>query len=418
MSSFIFATGIECSYPTVPEADGKPRRVDELEACGHYKHWRQDFDLVKELGIDFLRFGGPYYRMHLGPGRYDWSFLDETLPVLRDLGITPILDLCHFGVPDWIGNFQNEDWPPFFAEFALAAVQRYPWVKWITPVNEIYIAALYSAEYGYWNEALKSHTGFVRALCNLCKANVLAMNAITGARKDIRFVQSESTQYFHARTPESLERTYFLNERRFLALDLSYAFPITANMYRYLMDNGMRSSEYDWFQQQRMKEHCVMGNDYYARNEHVVEDLPKTGEDHNPKDSENRLGSQGLRGIGTNLGYYPIAKQYFERYRLPLMHTETNMEEPNAVYWLWQNWSSVVRLREDDLPVIGFTWYSLTDQIDWDTALTKNDHKVNPLGLCDLSRNLRDVGRAYKSLVANWKDGMPSEVSAARLSRW
>ena len=29
-----------------------------------------------------------------------------------------IVDLCHFGVPDWIGNFQNSDWPKLFAEYA------------------------------------------------------------------------------------------------------------------------------------------------------------------------------------------------------------------------------------------------------------------------------------------------------------
>jgi hypothetical protein len=30
------------------------------------------------MGIEHLRYGPPYYRCHLGPGRYDWSFADET----------------------------------------------------------------------------------------------------------------------------------------------------------------------------------------------------------------------------------------------------------------------------------------------------------------------------------------------------
>jgi hypothetical protein len=37
---------------------------------------------------------------------------------MRRLHIQPILDLCHFGVPDWLGNFQNEDFAPYFAEYA------------------------------------------------------------------------------------------------------------------------------------------------------------------------------------------------------------------------------------------------------------------------------------------------------------
>ena len=40
-----------------------------------------DFRLVQELGVDYLRYGPPYYRTHLGPGRYDWAFADETAAV-------------------------------------------------------------------------------------------------------------------------------------------------------------------------------------------------------------------------------------------------------------------------------------------------------------------------------------------------
>lgn len=39
---FMFATGIENSYPTISLSDGKTLRVDEMEKCGHYKHWQED----------------------------------------------------------------------------------------------------------------------------------------------------------------------------------------------------------------------------------------------------------------------------------------------------------------------------------------------------------------------------------------
>src|SRR4051812_40702842 len=117
---FMFATGIENSYPTISLPNGKTKRVDEMEKTGHYRHWRKDFRLVKDLGIEFLRYGPPYHLTHLAAGRYDWSFADETFEALQELGITPIVDLCHFGVPDWIGNFQNSEWPLLFAEYARA----------------------------------------------------------------------------------------------------------------------------------------------------------------------------------------------------------------------------------------------------------------------------------------------------------
>lgn len=104
-NNFMFCTGIENSYPTIQLPNGSTKRVDEMEKAGHYKFWETDFELVKEMGIEFLRYGPPYYRCHVAPGSYDWSFTDETFNRLKSLGISPIVDLCHFGVPDWLGNF-------------------------------------------------------------------------------------------------------------------------------------------------------------------------------------------------------------------------------------------------------------------------------------------------------------------------
>ncbi len=190
---FIFATGIECSYPTITGRNGKRRRIDEMEKCFHYQRWRDDLNLVREIGIRHLRYGPPYYRMHLGPGRYDWSFSDEVFAEMRRLEIEPIVDLCHFGVPDWIENFQNPEWPAHFVEYARAFARRYPWVRCYTPVNEIFVGAKLSALDGFWNEQLHTEEGFVTALKHMCRANLLAMADILRERSDALFIQSEST---------------------------------------------------------------------------------------------------------------------------------------------------------------------------------------------------------------------------------
>src|SRR5947209_4986717 len=171
MSGFMFATGIENSSPTIEGGV----RIDEMEKCGHYKHWKEDLALVRELDIHYLRWGPALYRTFLGPGQIDWSWVDDVLSEMARLEIQPILDLCHFGVPNWLGNFQNEDFAYYFAEYAGAFAQRYPHLKYWTPVNEILITTLFSAKYGWWNERLTSDKAFVRATINVCRANLLAM---------------------------------------------------------------------------------------------------------------------------------------------------------------------------------------------------------------------------------------------------
>jgi beta-glucosidase/6-phospho-beta-glucosidase/beta-galactosidase len=93
------------------------------------------------------------------------------------------------------------------------------------------------------------------------------------------------------------------------------------------------------------------------------------------------------------------------------MHTETNNTEPDAVTWLYKQWANVHRLKQDGVPIVGFTWYSLQDQVDWDTGLRENNGTVDALGLCDLNRNIRPVGYAYKKLIEQWKPALSVESS-------
>ena len=69
-----------------------------------------------------------------------------------------------------------------------------------------------------------------------------------------------------------------------------------------------------------------------------------------------------------------------------------------------------LRVRNSGVPIVGFTWYSLTDQVDWDSALRESRTATStPLGLYDLDRNIRPVGLAYKQLVQKWRKVLPTQ---------
>ena len=296
--NFLFATGIECSDPTID--NGRVRR-DELEECGHYEHWRDDLALVKDLGLKVLRYGLPLHRTFLGPDRYDWSFADEVMREMRRLDITPILDLMHFGVPDWLGDFQNPELPTHFAAYAAAVAERYTWVRYWTPVNEIYVTARASAKDGLWNEQLKTDLGFVTALKHTAAASILATHEIARRCPNVVIVQSESAEYTHEARAVPSPQIRLENQLRLLSLDLLYAHTPDADVYRYVMDNGMTREEYDWFMAGEPPGYQVMGNDYYGRNEHIV------------------LPDGGLCQAEDVAGWYHITKQYYDRYKKPVM---------------------------------------------------------------------------------------------------
>jgi beta-glucosidase/6-phospho-beta-glucosidase/beta-galactosidase len=378
---FMFATGIECSYPTLE--DGR-WRMDQMAACGHYRHWRTDLQLVRDLGLRYLRYGPPLHLINRGPGQYDWAFLDEVSAEMQRLGIVPIMDLCHFGLPNWLQNFQNPEVPQALADYARAFARRYPWVRFYTPVNEMYVCAKLSALEGLWNEQCRDERAFVTTVRHLAKASVLMMQAITAERPDAVFVNSESGEFYQPCCPDPEIRRIaaFENERRFLPLDFLYARPVHEDTRAYLRQHGMPDDEYVWFMEQDVRRRSILGVDYYEWNEKLIDSTSQA------------------QALGELFGWYAIAGQYYERYRRPMMHTETNrMDARDGPRWLWRQWHNVELIRQAGVPVVGFTWYSLTDQVDWDIALREPLGNVNPVGLFDLNRDPRMVGLAYQHLV-------------------
>lgn len=375
----MFATGIENSYPTLPTG----RRVDQMEKCGHYERWEEDFALVRELGINALRYGPPYYRTHTGPGRFDWSSADEPMHRLRALGIEVIADLCHFGVPDWLSGFQDPAFPVLFAEYAGAFARRYPWVRHFTPVNEIFVCASFSALRGWWNECLASDEAFVRAMRNLCMAHELAVEAILAERPDAIIVQGESMEHFEPAARGAHHHAEHWNAIKHLSLDLTMGHELPHGMAAFLNRNGVTSNDLSFFRERRAVGQRWLGMDYYPSCEHRV----------------FGSGSQTTNHKGA-MGFRALAARYYDRYRVPLFHCETNRVSRFAVDWLHQQWSDIRALRASGIPVMGFTWYSLTDQMDWQYALRVERNDVHPVGLFDLRRRMRPVGAAYREIIA------------------
>jgi beta-glucosidase/6-phospho-beta-glucosidase/beta-galactosidase len=384
--SFIFATGIECSYPMTEQ--GRWRR-DEMEATRHYQRWREDFELAREVGVTHIRYGPPLHLIFAGPSQYDWEWSDEPLAELEHFGPEPIIDLCHFGVPSWLENFQNPELCAALGEYAGAFAKRYPWVRFYTPVNEMYVCARMSALDGRWNEQTRDEGAFVHAVVNLASASIHMTNAILSARPDAVFINSESSEFYQPCCPDDdIQKTAdFENERRFLPLDLIYSHDVSPGMRDHLRRHGVSDEQFAWFMETKPPRRTVLGLDYYEWNERLV------GRD------------RRARALGELFGWYVIATQYWERYRRTLMHTETNRADvADASRWLWRQWHNVQLLRTSGVPIIGFTWYSLTDQIDWNRGIEEPLGFIDPVGLFDLNRDPREVGLSYKHLIDMHRD--------------
>lgn len=376
---FLFATGIENSYPRLRSGE----RNDQMDRTGHTERWREDFELARSLGVDLLRFGPAWYRTNPKPGRYDWSSVDERMEWLRTSGMEVVADLCHFGVPDWMTGFQDPALTAHLASYARAFAERYPWVRYYTPLNEMFVAANFSANLGWWNECTTGKAAFGRAIRNMALAHELAVEAILEARPDATIIQVESIERFVAAdaTPEAQAEARFWSEARFAFLDLTLGRTPGREIRDLLDASGMTTADYTFLRESRAQKQRWIGVDYYNTSEQFVQ-------------ADGRKGPLEKRA-----GLAAVAHEYHARYGLPLFVSETSRVSAEATAWLAEQWEEVGRLVEAGVPVTGFTWFPLVDVMDWRHALRELRGDVDPIGLHGVDRRPNPIASAYRELI-------------------
>ena len=194
-----------------------------MEKCGHYERWREDFDSWQALGISLpaLRPADP---PHLArPGSLRLGFRRPRLRRAAAQRHDARSSTCAISAcPTGSAIFKTRTSRSCFADYAEAFARRFPGCSSTRRSTRCSSARCFSARYGWWNEQLTSDRAFVTALKHIVKANVLAMHAILDVRPDAIFIQSESSEYFHAENPQAIKPAEIMNAKRFLSLDLNY----------------------------------------------------------------------------------------------------------------------------------------------------------------------------------------------------
>jgi beta-glucosidase/6-phospho-beta-glucosidase/beta-galactosidase len=395
-AGFVVSTGIECSAPMISGGI----RQDELRLTGHWDRVEEDAALVAGYGIRHLRYGIPFHVVAADARHLDWSWTDRALDALRRAGIEPIADLLHFGLPDDLWGFGDPRLLGRYLAFVEAFLARYPWVRRYTPVNEPLITARFSALEGLWNEQRTDEVSFVAALSNTVECAIDAMAAIRSRVNEPVFLQSDACESYvpaDLRDPVAVERADDLNARRFVGWDLAYGRAPRPRVRDWLLANGLDEWRLLRFEADGSAEGCIVGLDYYPGNEHVI---AADGTMRTLRDGERR-------------GFAAVAREHHDHLGLPFMLAETNAWADVAPAWLAATWNDTLALLDEGLPVRGYCWYSLTDQVDWDSALSVAAGTVNPLGLVDLDRRERPVGRLYGSLSREADAGRLRAMTAA-----
>jgi len=99
-------------------------------ACDHYHRFKEDVELLKEIGVDSYRFSISWSRIFPEKGKYNpkgMKFYKELVNELNKKGIRPMATLYHWDLPEWaykMGGWLNRDSVSWFKEYAIKVFEE------------------------------------------------------------------------------------------------------------------------------------------------------------------------------------------------------------------------------------------------------------------------------------------------------
>lgn len=362
--------GVECTINRVHD-----RYFNQLQRSGHAARC-EDLDRFASLGVKALRY--PVLWESTAPDdhhRADWSWPDERLVRLHQLGIEPVIGLVHHGSGPPHTSLLDPAFPQKLAHYAGAVAARYPWVQRYTPVNEPLTTARFSALYGIWYPHARDDRSFVQAVILQCRATVLSMQAIRKINPDATLVQTDDLGKTYS-TPERSALADFYNERRWLAWDLlcGRVGPSHA-LWEYLTGTGIDAGELLWFRDHACPP-ALIGVNYYITSErwldHRVERYPGhhvgSYRDIHCADIETpRAFAVPTPGVA------PLLIEAWQRYQIPLAVTEAHIDahREDQLRWFAEIWQAAERAREQGVRVEAVTCWALLGSFDWNCLVTQ-----------------------------------------------
>ncbi len=345
---------------------------DQIVRTGHHVRIA-DLSLFAGLGIRKLRYPVLWERTAVN-GHLDWTWSDERLNRIRELGMEPIAGLIHHGSGPTHTSLVDPLFPLHFSSFARACAERYPWITNYIPVNEPLTTSRFSGLYGHWYPHGRDDATFASAFLTQCRAAVMGMAEIRRVNKPARFIQTEDM----GKTFSTRKLSYqaeFDNERRWITFDLLCGRVVPGHpLWTYFIGSGIREGELLWFAE-HVSPPDVIGLNYYVTSEryldHNLNKYPlryRGGNGREPyADVEAvRVRRAGLVGIGS------LIEECWNRYHLPIAVTEAHLActSEEQARWFLEIWNAAQESVRKGIPVLGVTAWSLLGSFDWNSLVT------------------------------------------------
>lgn len=364
-----------------------------VRADDHYARFKEDIDLMAQMGLQIYRFGIEWSRVEPQQGVYSEEAIAhyrEEIEYMLSKGIRPMLTLHHFTNPLWfedMGAFEHKDSPEIFLSLVKKAVEAFGDLvgDYIT-INEPNVYCTNSLLFGEWPPEKKSLASVVNAFSNLTAAHIMAYGYIHEKRREMGFDNTVVSFANHLRVFEPKNKKKPLHCFYAWATEYLFQDAITTAMmtgkcrFPVLRRKGVKKGKYYDF----------IGINYYTRScisgfaDGVRADCFK-----------NDLGWEIYHD-----GLLELSERLYEKYHAPVFVTEngtcdnTDSFRPRFIY------DQLKLISQQENHITRYYHWSFIDNFEWKEGESARFGIVH-VDYETQERTVKNSGKLYASIIQN-----------------
>ncbi|MSR76663.1 MAG: glycoside hydrolase family 1 protein [Candidatus Omnitrophica bacterium] len=343
-------------------------------ACDHFQRFREDIQMIADLGHNAHRFSLEWSRLEPSEGQWDQSAFDHYLEIFKELhrrGIEPVVTLHHFTNPLWFsqkGGWLNPESIIIFTRYVSRVTQAFsPYVRYWITINEPLVYLYFGFIEGSWPPGIKSIHAGLKVLYHLIHAHVQAYRVIHQYYEDVIktpvwvSIAKHMSCFTPARKDSFMDRVsvhlrnWFFNDLMITALHTGFLFfPGVFCEYLPLKNTldfiGVNYYTRDFIRFKGWSLMNILGDlDDKALHENEVKELNVMGWEVFPD------------------GLYHVLKR-LRRYKLPVMIMENGIcakDDEQRVRFIQDHLAALKRAASEGVEIGGYFYWSLLDNFEW-----------------------------------------------------
>lgn len=334
--SFIMG-GFESCYAL----NERRERLDMLRDTRHDAHCREDYKLLKAIGMRTVREGLAWHQIDNGTGTYDFSRFIPIMEMAKEEEMQVMWSLNHFDFPDYLDPF-SDDFPERFATYAVEAVKLIRKhdanTLYIIPFNEVSFISWICGDIGVWYPY--THGRGFELKIQLVKAVIRVIQEIKKVDTNVKFVHTDPMM------------------RRITLGNANHALKRYARDFQEIIYQGWDMISGKMLPELGGKPEYldIIGLNYYITNQDVAKKFHENG-----AIETYHLGIQSRHRIG----FDQIIEKVYKRYKKPIIIAETGSYGSLRMPWWKRLLKDIDAAIEKKLPLLGVCSYPIIDRPDW-----------------------------------------------------